>query len=651
MRLRKSHVFLVILLLISSLVLTNLYTDIPIIKNKIVTNIKQNSIRSIDIMLHNFTDHVITEANEQSVPAIYDLLTSDPKAQKRFESELNLLVSKEVKYAYMLYRDSKGKFRFLLDGASEDKVRQGRKFDTHNQDWDLVYSTKTARLIEQKNLSELWMTYIFPVIQNEQVVAVIGVDLSLDHHYQNLTIIEPLENMLIIVLGLISIIVLTTVAQFVLYFFTHRKVYLDALTGIRNRQFLNDILPTMNFQKYHIAMLDIDRFKTINDSFGHETGDYVLQEVTKALKQSIRDEDLLIRYGGEEFILFMLARNTSEANALKSLERIRNTVENLTLHTKNGTPISPTISIGANLIVNEFKNVHDAIKIADQKLYEAKVQGRNRVLYHGHAKNNDSSTSISLNLHQVKEAIEEQRLFFEYQPIVDLESNQVIKNEVLTRIRHSDGTIIYPISFLPHIMNTQVYKEMTLYLLRYNFEIACNSDVALTFNLNITDFLDEDISNFIIDHFKRHPNLANHITFELLEEEKIQDIGALIQQIHTIHDYGAKVAIDDFGTGYSNFSHLLQLDIDIIKIDGSLIRHIDQSDLSLQLVEAIAAFAKASNKSVVAEFIHNEDVMNHIKNLGIELGQGFYLSKPLIAPLTGRLETSPQPLLQSPSNV
>lgn len=635
MRIRKSHLLLLLMLTLSSIVLFDLYIRVPAIKADIITNMREDSLRSISIMIKNFERHLNRALDDTGEPVLTSLFINDPKLRESFESELNMLISNEVKYAFMLYRDDKGKYRFLLDGSTEEKVKMGRKFDISSDAWNSVYDTKKARLIEQQDLTELWLTYILPITRNGHVEGVVAVDLSFDHHQNHISIIQPLQQMLMIVLGLILVIVLVTLAQYGLYYFTHKKVYIDALTGIKNRQFLNDILPTMNFHKYHIAMIDIDRFKGINDAFGHDTGDLVLQTVAMTLNEEVRDEDLLVRYGGEEFILFLLARNTSETEVVKILERLRIKVQKLIIRSKNDAPIKPTISLGANISVNEFKNVHDAIKIADQKLYEAKIQGRNRLVSYTSHEVSGTSDGITLNIHQVKEAIEEQRLFFEYQPIMELSSGKAVKYEVLARIRHTDGTTLYPISFLPHIQKSQVYKELTLQLLQQNFSAILEHRISMAFNLNITDILDSDIFEYLLLQFKIHPDLSSFVTFELLEEEQISDVDTLIERISTLHTLGAHFAIDDFGTGYSNFSHLLQLDIDIIKIDGSLIRHIDQSDLSLQLVEAIVAFAKTSKKIVIAEFIHSDTVMKMVQEIGITAGQGYYLGKPGKLPKNG----------------
>ncbi len=185
--------------------------------------------------------------------------------------------------------------------------------------------------------------------------------------------------------------------------------------------------------------------------------------------------------------------------------------------------------------------------------------------------------------------------------------------------------------FLPQIAQCNIYKELTLELLRMNFETIRERRCAISLNLNLTDLLDDDIYHTIHNRLGEAQSDARLCTFELLEEEQITDLPLLQSRIASLRALGATISIDDFGTGYSNFTHLFALDIDVIKIDGSLIRDIHTSEVSRKLVESIVAFARASGKRITAEFIHSAEVLEHVRSLGITHGQGFYLGKP--APL------------------
>jgi diguanylate cyclase (GGDEF)-like protein len=374
-------------------------------------------------------------------------------------------------------------------------------------------------------------------------------------------------------------------------------------------------------------MMDLDKFKVINDTYGHEIGDEVLIKVSNVLKSSIREYDKLIRYGGEEFLLYLSMRDLEQTALIDILNRVRQNIESIEVKTGLIT-IHPTISIGLNSYTSHFKSEFDAISMADKMLYTAKRTGRNKISAFIPSQKEEEQSIRMLNVHHVKEAIEEKRIFCEYQPIVHLGSNQIVGYEALVRIRDRDGKILYPGMFLPNIEHSNIYKELTLIILQINFQKVRDERCSISINLNITDILDDDIYTTIKSHLDLIKEDAVFLTFELLEEEQITSLDTLKERIKSLHLLGSKISLDDFGSGYSNFNHIFTLDVDVIKIDGSLIKEIDSSNISYQLVESIIAFARASNKKVVAEYIHSAKVLEIVKELGIIYGQGFYLGKP-----------------------
>ncbi len=165
-------------------------------------------------------------------------------------------------------------------------------------------------------------------------------------------------------------------------------------------------------------------------------------------------------------------------------------------------------------------------------------------------------------------------------------------------------------------------------LLHMNFKKVHDEQCCISINLNITDILDDDIYNAIMNHLNNTKEDAKYLTFELFEEEQITNLTILKERVESLHTMGSKISLDDFGSGYSNFSHIFALDVDVIKIDGSLIKEIATSEISYKIVESIVGFALASDKKVIAEYIHSFEVLEIVKNLGISYGQGFYLGKP-----------------------
>jgi diguanylate cyclase (GGDEF)-like protein len=627
MKIRKKEFFFAGLGAIALLLIILIFLEIPKIEENLKNNVKNDLLRTISSIVANFDHKLHVYVSQHHGQTLKYILEQNPSLRSDLESDLSMITSNNIKYSYVLYRDDKKIFRFMLDGATQDKSEFGRKFDIEDQKWQRAYETGQPQLITQQNLYTLWLTYLKPIVIDNKVQGIIAIDFSLDGQKNITEIVEPLHKYVWIFLSFLAIGTLISTVQFLLYRLSQKRVYLDPLTGLYNRNFFNDIISTIDYQKYAIAMMDLDKFKVINDTYGHEIGDEVLIKVSNVLKSSIREYDKLIRYGGEEFLLYLSMRDLEQTALIDILNRIRQNIESIEIKTGLIT-IHPTISIGLNSYTSHFKSEFDAISMADKMLYTAKKTGRNKIYAFTPHHNGTENSIHMLNVHHVKEAIEEKRIFCEYQPIVHLVSNQIVGYEALVRIRDRDGKTLYPGMFLPNIVHSNIYKELTLMILQMIFQKVHDNQCSISVNLNITDILDDDIYTAIKSHIDLINEDAVFLTFELLEEEQITSLDTLKERIKSLHSLGSKISLDDFGSGYSNFNHIFTLDVDVIKIDGSLIKDIDTSDISYKLVESIIAFARASNKKVVAEYIHSPKVLEIVKELGIIYGQGFYLGKP-----------------------
>ncbi|NPA53749.1 MAG: EAL domain-containing protein, partial [Aquificae bacterium] len=285
-----------------------------------------------------------------------------------------------------------------------------------------------------------------------------------------------------------------------------------------------------------------------------------------------------------------------------------------------------TISIGINLYEYE-KTIEEAIKHADMALYKAKQRGRNRIEVY-----NTNLKFESKNINIVKEAIEEDRVICHYQPIVDLITGKITKYESLVRIVTQDNKILYPGQFLDAIKRTYVNVDLTKKIIEYNSRVLdIYKDIQISINLSAMDIYNEDIIYLLSALFDG--DKAERVTIEVLESEEIEDYSYFKEQVQKIKELGCKIAIDDFGTGYSNFSHIVELNPDYLKIDGSLIKNIDLDPRAFSIVKAIKLFADDLRIDVVAEFVHNAQVLRKIKSIGIRYGQGFFLKKPIELPL------------------
>jgi len=191
-----------------------------------------------------------------------------------------------------------------------------------------------------------------------------------------------------------------------------------------------------------------------------------------------------------------------------------------------------------------------------------------------------------------------------------------------------DGKTLLPYLFLESIAYTNIYTDLTKRVLTIVFDRIKQYRLPISINMNISDILDNKIYTIIVDEIEENIQLAKWLVIELLENEHISSVENMRERLLKLKSYGVKIAIDDFGSGYSNFSIFQELPIDILKIDGSLIKDLDSSKVAYSITESIALFAKKLEIESVAEFIHSEEILHIVKDMGIEKGQGFYLGKP-----------------------
>ncbi len=545
--------------------------------------------------------------------------------KERLEKEFELVLNQDVKRAYILFKDKDNKLRLLLDVS---KSLERRKFwEIYNDNPEVIekiLNTTKRMILKTERNGRTYIRYIEPIKVNNEVKGYILLDLSIRKFYGILSLIRKIN----FVLGLILVAIVMFIAYFLYQSIKYKKelekMYIDPLTGAYNRHFMYDHMDILKMDTFTVFVIDIDFFKRINDTYGHEVGDQVLKEIASRIKSCLSEEDILIRYGGEEFILFKKSNPDSPTykyDMVQFARTVKNAVTKRYISVGN-IKMKVTVSIGINLYEYE-KSVEEAIKHADMALYKAKQRGRNRIEVY-----NTNLKFESKNINIVKEAIEEDRVICHYQPIVDLTTGKITKYEALVRILTADKKILYPGQFLDAIKRTYVNVDLTKKVIEYNSKILdIYKDIEISVNLSAMDIYNEDIIYLLSALFDG--DKAERVTIEILESEEIEDYSYFKEQVQKIKELGCKIAIDDFGTGYSNFSHIVELNPDYIKIDGSLIKNIDLDPRAFSIVKAIKLFTDDLNIDVVAEFIHNEQVLRKVKSIGIRYGQGFYLKKPV----------------------
>ncbi|MCW8895886.1 MAG: bifunctional diguanylate cyclase/phosphodiesterase [Sulfurimonas sp.] len=621
---KKKELFLFLLLFLLGIFFIYVYDNIKEAKEDIFNRIEKHQVEQISHVLENIEKDILDYSEiKNSKDLLY--LFENKSTREDYEHIISLMLTSNVKYAYILYKDERDRFRFLLDASKTDKANFYQKLDVTNSEYRTIYRIKKPQVIKQHDMENLYLTYLYPIIANDTVVGLFSIDITTNIQEIILESIKPLETFFMVLIISLILLMIMTVMQLFHYFVTRKKIFTDPLTRTFNRNYLEEISSMLNLSHYSIAMLDLDKFKVINDTYGHKAGDYILAQAAKVFKKSIRDSDILIRYGGEEFLLLINNRH-KDSSTFSICERLKDNLSKQTF-VYDTNEIKVNVSIGLHKHPALEKNMQEAIKIADRMLYIAKKNGRNQIVCYDEKSQNDISSS-SKNIGFVKQALNENRITCYYQPIYCNNYNTIKNYEALVRIIAKDGSIISPLQFLPQLRHTNIYYKLTQTILLLVFEKFKHNEKHVSININFSDLINPDIENTIISHLGSNPHLASRVTFEILESDEIDNIKLFKEKIKLLHSLKAKVSIDDFGSGYSNFKTIIDIEANYLKIDGSLIKNIDTNDKDFKVVKSIIHFAHQANMQTIAEFVHSKEVFDKLLELDIDYLQGYYIAEP-----------------------
>ncbi|WP_419767135.1 EAL domain-containing protein [Arcobacter sp.] len=611
---------------ISSLLLLLLY-GITILENKVEKKMVDISIFDVISIARNDATSIERILNNAKNEDYVKYIEKDFALQKRIEEHLKILLTKNIKYAYLLYKDEKGIFRFLVDASKPaEKATINQKFDIESEKWFNLYKTKEPQLIMHKLLHELSITYLVPIIQNGEVKLILAIDFSINKIEDINEMITVIKNVIIGIILITFIFLIILIIQTFKYSVMKKVVYIDKLTNVYNRNYLQESEDFINLNDYVLATLDIDFFKRVNDTYGHDIGDKILKDVAKIILKSTRTkEDIVIRYGGEEFVILAKARRNDHASALNIIERIYKNIQKNKFYINNENYINITVSIGVNLVPFKSKTFSEAFKLADIALYSAKNKGRNTIEIYDE---NEDQIANCLSISEINEAMDENRVICFYQGIVDTQTKEISHYEALLRIVDKDGTIITPDKILPAIRGTFILRNITKCVLDICYKRLLEDEkIKINVNLNPQDIINDSILSILITYAEDR-SVSNRLGLELVENEDIMTCLDAKENLSMLKELGYKIYIDDFGSGYSNFIYLTEIKTDYIKIDGNIIKRILEDDVSFLLVKSIVAFAKEANIKVIVEYVSSKEIFDKIESLGIEYSQGFYFSIP-----------------------
>jgi diguanylate cyclase (GGDEF)-like protein/PAS domain S-box-containing protein len=411
----------------------------------------------------------------------------------------------------------------------------------------------------------------------------------------------------------------------------------DPLTGLVNRLALMDrleqALVAMERRHSRLAVLfiDLDDFKQINDSFGHDAGDMVLTEVGCRLSSVARRSDTVARMGGDEFIV--LCPDLDMRSGPGDIgSRVVSAVA--APYLDNGRNLSVTASVGIALTGDPAAEPERMIRAADITMFEAKKSGGNRYRLHRPGQ----LTGVTLRA-ELSQAMENSELFLAYQPMLSLPTGALVGAEALVRWRHPERGILPPQSFIPFAeengligcVGSFVLEEACRQIAQWASQGDLPPDFFLAVNVSAHELSDPGLSDRVAATLQRYGIRPGQLCLEVTETTLPQQVGNVQESLARLSDTGVRIALDDFGIGYSTLGYLQQLSADVVKIDRSFIEHIGRSYRDQQIVAAVIAMAHALGMTVTGEGIENERQLEILRLLNCDLGQGNLLAPPLTA--------------------
>ncbi|SDU31229.1 diguanylate cyclase (GGDEF) domain-containing protein [Pseudomonas pohangensis] len=405
----------------------------------------------------------------------------------------------------------------------------------------------------------------------------------------------------------------------------------DPLTGLPNRLLARDrfeqSLALSQRSKGHVALLflDLDNFKTINDSLGHPAGDDLLCQVANRLQEVVRGGDTVCRQGGDEFLLSLgevNGRDDAASAALKVLERLSMPF------TVSGHQVLMSCSLGIALAPDDGSDFDTLLKKADMAMYKAKDSGRNA--WRCYDEEMDASVNEHLRLAaDIRPALANQQFTLHYQPQVELVSGRLVGAEALIRWQHPQLGLIKPETFIPIAENTGLIIDIGAWVLQEACAQAMRwhrqgfTWMRVSVNLSPVQFRRGDVDLVVSKALQDSGLPASALELELTESLFIDESLALFEVLDRLRRRGVSLSIDDFGTGYSNLGYLQRFEVEILKIDQSFTRQLVENPQDEAIVRAIVQMAHSLNLTVLAEGIENRQTLERLVALGCDLGQGF----------------------------
>lgn len=413
------------------------------------------------------------------------------------------------------------------------------------------------------------------------------------------------------------------------------RAFHDELTGLPNRAYLKVKLTELTIHSqslFTILFIDCDRFKLVNDSYGHLVGDELLKAISQRLKYCIKSTDIITRFGGDEFTILLSGIKDSES-AIRVSQRIRQ--QFLDPFVLSDHEFYSSCSIGIVLSNSNYQKAEDMLRDADIAMYCAKRSATGYALFEPHMHLAvRSSLQLETELHQ---SLARQELVVHYQPIFDIQSQQIRGFEALVRWQHPVDGLVSPDKFIPIAEETGliipigewVLKEACHQMRKWQQQINLPENVFISVNLSVQQFNEPRLLQRIDNTLEETQLESQYLKLEITESAIIADSDLAVQTFYRLKDRGISLGIDDFGTGYSSLNYLHRFPIDVLKVDRSFVHRMAEGQKYLSLVQAIRTLAQHFDMTMIAEGIETEEQIEYLKAMDCFLGQGYFFSPPI----------------------
>jgi len=412
----------------------------------------------------------------------------------------------------------------------------------------------------------------------------------------------------------------------------------DSLTQLPNRHWMNQQLPeiirqaTSSNKKFSVMFIDLDNFKNINDTLGHQEGDRCLIDIAQALRESIRKQDHVIRLGGDEFMVLLLSlEDTSVVSEIAShlLTSLRSAGEG-----SEWSSMRTRASIGGAIFPDDATTAEALIQAADIAMYEAKRAGKDRFARYTNAMHDDLSDRVTLET-ALERALPENQLMLYLQPRVDAFNGNLCGFEALLRWQHPVMGLISPDRFIPVAEETSLILDIGNWVTNSTCELIARwvtegrSIQPISINVSAKQLKCSGFREALARSMQRYGISSSQIAIELTESSMVGDDKTTQEELRMLEGMGLKLMIDDFGTGYSSLSHLQKLNVDVLKIDKSFVQALSSQDQSEPLCQAMIQIGKTLGMAVVAEGVETEEQLVALQAMGCDEIQGFLIAAPL----------------------